>query len=167
MSDVILPAYANWARYNQRLREAVAPLTVEQLSLQPAPDRWPLWATIGHLACQRVSALCGLAGEPGADTTPFPNALYECPGDEDLDHPLDAAALVASIDSTFHIIERCLTTWTLAMLSEEIRHTFDDGEWARTRGAILHGAAAHDMYHCAELNESFGRLGLPQIDLWS
>ena len=80
---------------------------------------------------------------------------------------LDATALVTAIDSTFSIVERCLNTWTWEMLSEEIRHTFGDEQWARTRGAILHGAAAHDVYHCAELNEAFGRLGLRQIDLWN
>ena len=25
---------------------------------------------------------------------------------------------------------------------------------------------AHDVYHCAELNETLGIAGLPQIDLW-
>ena len=51
------------------------PRTVEQLAIRPTPERWPLWATIGHLACQRVSGLCGLLGEPEHSSTPFPNAL--------------------------------------------------------------------------------------------
>ena len=29
-----------------------------------------------------------IAGEPGAETTPFPNAGYDCPGDDDLEHVL-------------------------------------------------------------------------------
>lgn len=33
-------------------------MTQEQLNIRPAPDRWPLWATIGHAACQRVFSLC-------------------------------------------------------------------------------------------------------------
>ena len=78
----IRPAYSVWPTYNERLRAAVTRLTDEQLALKPTPERWPLWATVGHLACQRVSWLCAFAGELGAETTPFPNALYECPGDE-------------------------------------------------------------------------------------
>jgi DinB family protein len=39
---------------NQRLREVVAAMTDEQLALQPSPERWPPWASVGHLACQRV-----------------------------------------------------------------------------------------------------------------
>ena len=35
--------------------------------------------------------LCDVAGEPGAETTPFTNASYDCPGDDDLEHVLSAA----------------------------------------------------------------------------
>jgi len=81
--------------YNQRLRDIVAAMTQEQLAIQPSPDRWPLWATVGHAACQRVFWLCDFAGEPGAETTPFTNATYNCPGDDDLEHVLSADALDA------------------------------------------------------------------------
>jgi len=162
----IRAAYSSWPHYNRRLREVIAAMTDEQLAMQPAPDRWPLWATIGHLACQRVSGLCGQAGEPGAETTPFPNALYICPGDEDLEHVLSVGELVHAVDSTFRIVEACLDSWTFEMLSVELRRPFDDEEWVGTRGAVIQRSFAHDVYHCAELNEAFGRMGLPQIDLW-
>ena len=71
MSDLtIRVAYPKWPQYNRQLRGVVAGLTEEQLANQPTPERWPLWATIGHLACQRVFGLCDVAGEPGAETTP-------------------------------------------------------------------------------------------------
>src|SRR5687768_7024141 len=162
----IRPAFSTWPRYNAALRQTVQELTPEQLMLQPTPERWPLWATVGHLACQRVSGLCGLAGEPGAETTPFPNALYYCPGDEDLEHPLSAAELVVALDSTFKIVERCLDTWTMDTLAEKLRRDFRDKEWVSTRGAVIQRSFAHDISHISELNETFGRVGLPQIDLW-
>lgn len=52
----IRPAYSSWPAYNQRLRDAVAGLTAGQLAIAPSPDRWPLWATLGQVACQRVFA---------------------------------------------------------------------------------------------------------------
>ena len=62
----IRPAFSRWPIVNRRLREAVAGLTVDQLAGGPGADRWPLWALVGHLACQRVFWLCDFAGEPGA-----------------------------------------------------------------------------------------------------
>jgi len=109
-ATTIRPAYGDWPGINQRLREAVADLTDEQLARSPAPDRWPLWATVGHLACQRVFWLCDAAGEPGAGSTPFPNAAFDCPGDDDLDHVLDADALAEALDATFRIVEACLNS---------------------------------------------------------
>jgi hypothetical protein len=138
-----------------------------QLALQPSPERWPLWATVGHTACQRVSWLCGFAGEPGAETTPFPNALHFCPGDEDLEHVLSPRDLADALDSTFRIVERCLDTWTLEMLREEIRRQFGAQEWKYTRGAVIERVFAHDVYHIAELNETLSTQGLPQVDLWN
>ena len=166
MSESIRPAYSNWPQYNGRLRDAVAGLTAEQLAIQPSPERWPIWATIGHTACQRVFWLCDFAGVPDADTTPFTNAAYNCPGDDDLEHVLGADQLVAALDSTFRIVEGCLDRWTLDSLAEEIRHPEWDGSWVKTRGSVIQRVFSHDVWHIAELNESLGRAGLAQIDLW-
>jgi hypothetical protein len=167
MSDLtIRPAYSTWPKYNQRLRDVVAAMTEQQLALRPSPERWPLWATIGHTACQRVFWLCDVAGEPGAQTTPFTNAAYDCPGDDDLEHVLSAAQLVEAIDSTFRVVEACLDRWSVASLSEELRHPEWDDSWVHTRGFVLQRVFSHDVYHCAELNETLGTAGLPQVDLW-
>jgi hypothetical protein len=162
----IRPAFSLWPQVNQKLRDVVATMTEGQLAIRPSPERWPLWATVGHLACQRVFWLCDFAGEPGAATTPFTNAAYDCPGDDDLEHVLSAEQLVAALDSTFRIVDACLDGWTLEMLGEEIRHPEWDGSWARSRGAVIGRVFAHDVAHCAELNEALGIAGLPQIDLW-
>lgn len=112
--------------------------------------------------------LCDFAGEPGAETTPFPNAAYDCPGDDDLEHVLGADQLVEALDSSFRIVESCLDRWTLDMLDEELR---SPPEWndsrVHTRGFVIQRVFSHDVYHCAELNETLGIAGLPQIDLWN
>jgi uncharacterized damage-inducible protein DinB len=162
----IRPAYSSWPAVNRALCDVVATLTDEQLALQPSPERWPLWATIGHAACQRVFWLCVFAGEPGADTTPFTNSGYSCPGDEDLEHVLNAEQLVEALDSTFRIIEGCLDRWTIGMLDEVIRHREGGESREHSRGWVIQRVFIHDVYHCAELNETFGRAGMPQIDLW-
>ena len=166
MTDLtIRPAYSKWPDYNRALRVVVASMTEEQLAIQPSPERWPLWATVGHLACQRVFWLCDFAGEPGAETTPFTDAGHDCPGDDDLEHVLSADAIVESLDSTFRIVERCLDRWTLDMLDEEIRRPDYGPDWVHTRGSVIQRVFAHDIYHSAELNESVGKDGL-LIDIW-
>ena len=165
-SKTIRPAYQMWPRYQQRLRDAVASLTEEQLAIQPSPERWPLWATVGHLACQRVFWLCVFAGESGVETTPFPNSAFNCPGDDDLDHVWSADRLAGALDSTFRIVEGCLDAWTLEMLDEEIRRPEWDASWVHTRGSVIQRVFSHDVWHTAEVNEALGNAGLPQIDLW-
>jgi uncharacterized damage-inducible protein DinB len=162
----IRPAFSKWPDYNKRLRDVVAAMADQQLAMQPSPERWPLWATIGHTACQRVFWLCDFAGEPGADTTQFTNAADNCPGDDDLEHVLSAGELAAALDSTFRIVERCLDTWTLDMLNEQIRRPEWDETWVHTRGAVIQRVFSHDVWHCAELNEALRAADLPQIDLW-
>jgi hypothetical protein len=110
--------------------------------------------------------LCDFAGEPGAETTPFTDAAHNCPGDDDLEHVLSADQLADALDSTFSVVERCLDTWTLDMLVEELRRPEWDETWVHTRGSVLQRVFSHDVWHCAELNESLKTAGLPQIDLW-
>ena len=165
-NSIIRPAFRVWPEINQRFRDTVASMTAEQLALQPTSERWPLWATIGHAACQRVFWLCDYAGEPGADTTRFTNAGYDCPGDDDLEHVLSASELAEALDSTFRIIDGVLDRWTLDMLDEEIRPVWDPTR-VHTRGWVITRGFAHDVSHITEVNETLGNHGLPQVPLFA
>ncbi len=165
-SAVIRPAYDSWARVNAALRDAVAGLSPEQLATPAAEGGWPLWAIVGHLACQRVFWLCDFAGEPGADATPFTDAAYNCPGDDDLDHPLDGPALAAALDATFAVVDRVLDTWTVDGLAEVLRRPEWDDTWVKSRGEVVQRVFAHDVYHGSEASIALGRLGLPALELW-
>lgn len=162
----IRAAFPSWPEYNTRLRDAVGQLTEERLAAQPSADRWPLWASLGHLACQRVFWLCDFAGAPGAETTRFTDAADNCPGDDDLEHVLSSSDLVQALESTFRIVEHCLDAWTLGQLAEVITHPDWPNSPTETRGWALQRVFAHDLWHIAELNEALTRAGLPAIDLW-
>lgn len=166
MSTTIRAAFPAWPEQARRLREAVAALTDAQLAFVPGPGRWPLWATIGHTGCQRVFWLCDFANEPGAAATPYPDAAFNCPGDDDLEHVLDAAQLVEGLDASLAIVERCLDTWTFESLGELITHPEWGDDRSHTRGFVIQRVYAHDIAHIAELNEAFTAAGLPLIDLW-
>ena len=162
-------AFPTWADVNRRLRDRVATLTEEQLATRPAPDRWPMWATIGHLACQRVFWLCDFAGEPGAAESPFPNAGFNCPGDDDLDTVWTAPQLADALERTFAIVDRALDSWTFESLEEVIDHSVDWDEPGRahSRGWLLSRGYAHEVWHIGEVNEALTVAGLPSIEIFA
>jgi uncharacterized damage-inducible protein DinB len=162
----IRAVYDRWPQYNSRLTQVVAAMSDEQLAIRPAPDGWPIWATVAHTAAARTYWLCGVAGEPGAESTPFPDPLSGEGWEDDLEHPRTAEELVHALTSTFAIVESVLDRWTPAMLGEEIERRFNDMRQLHSRSSILQRLLTHDAYHCGELSQTLGIRGLPQIDLW-
>src|SRR5436190_16804076 len=61
--DVI---YESWRGYHEKLRDCIAPLTSEQLSLQPAAHIWPLGQIVQHIICVRAGWFSGTLQEEDA-----------------------------------------------------------------------------------------------------
>ena len=157
--------YDRWPQYNRRLVETIAPLTDEQLAIRPSPDHWPIWAIVGHLAGTRVYWLCAVAGEPGHESTPWPD-LPEDGWEDDLAHPRSAAELVGALETTFAIIDRVLDDWTPDMLSEEFERFYGDERQLHSRASILQRLLTHDAYHDGELALALGSHGLDPVYIW-
>lgn len=166
MNQGIRTFYSSWPGFNARLTERVAALTDEQLALKPHPGGWPLWATVGHLACQRVFWLCDFAGEPGAETTRFTNAAFNCPGDDDLENVLSPQELVEALVATFRIVEGCLHEWTPEYLEEVIRRPEFGPDWVMGRGAVIQRVYNHDVWHAGQVSQSLAANGLARLDVW-
>jgi hypothetical protein len=86
--------------------------------VRPAPDLWPVWATVGHTTGAHVYWLCGVLGEPGAETTPFTDAVSGVGWEDDENIPRGAQELVMALETTWRLVDRCLDRWTPAMLGE-------------------------------------------------
>jgi uncharacterized damage-inducible protein DinB len=158
--------YDRWPQYNRRLTEVVGAMSDKQLAISPSPERWPLWATVAHTAGTRVYWLCGVLREPGAEATPWPDALDGVGWEDDLDHPRSAGELVMALDTTFATIDGLLDRWAPDMLSEEFERFYNERRHVHSRGSILQRLFTHDAYHCGELSQTLGINDLPQIDLW-
>ena len=158
--------YDRWPQYNQRLTEVVAAMTDEQLAIRPSPEGLPIWATVGHTACARAYWLCGVLKEPGAEATPWPDALAWDGWEDHLDHPRTATELVWALDSTWAVVDRVLETWEPSMLPEEVERWYGDNRQLHSRASILQRLLTHEAYHCGELSQTLGIAGLTQIDLW-
>lgn len=156
------PLYDGWRKANSRLIEGVAKLSDDQLALR-AGTYFPIWAIAGHTAGARVYWLCGVFKEPGAETTPFPDASGD--GWEDhLDHPRGAAELVGALETSWKIVERCLDSWTPEMLSDEFPRP--NSAQIHTRQSVIMRLITHDSFHAGEISMILGMHGLPEIDLW-
>ena len=157
--------YDRWPQYDRRLVETMAPLTAEQLALRAAPEHWPVWAITAHIAGSRVYWLCGVIGEPGADTTPWPDPTGEG-WEDDPSHPRSAAELVGALESSFAIIDRLLDAWTPEMLADPFERTIFDTHQIHSRGSILQRLMTHEAYHGGELAIALGSHGLDPVYIW-
>jgi uncharacterized damage-inducible protein DinB len=163
----IRPFYADWDGFNRHIVDVVRAMSDEDLAIRPAPDGWPMWATIGHTAGTRVYWLCAILGEPGAESTPFwgPDGLSDG-WEDDLDHPRHADELALALETTWAVVAGVLDRWTPEMLGETVIREYGGVRRPHTRQSILLRMLSHDAYHAGELSQTLGIHGLPQIDLW-
>jgi uncharacterized damage-inducible protein DinB len=166
-SEPIRHFYADWTQYRSRLVDAVRDLTRDQLAISAGPEHAAIWALAAHCAGTRTYWLCGVLGEPGAETTPFPNPLSGLGWEDDPDHPRSGAELVIALETTGAIIERCLDTWTTDMLEVEVERRLGDLRQLHTRRSILLRLLSHDAFHSGEISQLLGANHLPPIDLWA
>ena len=158
--------YDGWETYNERIIEVVRDRSAEDLQVRPAPDLLPIWGTVAHTAGARVYWLCGVFGEPGAESTPFPEAMDGIGWEDDLDTPRTADELTEALASTWGIVAGCLERWTPGLLFEQFDRQAGKKTQVHTRQSVLMRLLSHDAYHCGELSQTLGIHGQPQIDLW-
>ncbi len=155
--DVI---YENWRGYNDKLRTAVAPLTDEQLNLQPAPRMWPLGQILQHI----ISVRAGWFSATLQDSDEAMDAYMEW-GQRD-SPSRSAAELARGLDETWAFIESRLQRWT----SEERAMTFpDEGNDGQTydvsRSWVIYHVLEHDLHHGGEVSLILGMNGLQGPDI--
>lgn len=155
--DVI---YENWRGYNDKLRAAVAPLTDEQLNLQPAPRMWPLGQILQHIISVRVGWFSGTLQESDEEI----DAYMEW-GQRD-SPSRSAAELARGLDETWAFIESCLQRWT----PEDRAMTFpDEGNDGRiydvSRSWVIYHLLEHDLHHGGEVSLILGMNGLQGPDI--
>jgi uncharacterized damage-inducible protein DinB len=151
LDSTIRHFYDGWDIYNTRIVEVIREMSAEQLGVRPAPDRWPIWATVGHTAGARVFWLCGVLGEPGAGSTPFPDPMNELGWEDDLESPRGSDELVFALESTWEVVDRCLGRWTVESLSDRFSRITEAGTRSHTRQSVLMRLLSHDSYHCGDI----------------
>lgn len=162
----LAPFYDGWRFAQERLAERIGELSPAELQLRAAPHLWPIWAIAAHSAGTRVYWLCQVFKEPGAERTPFNDPSGEG-WEDDLAHPREASELVHALQSTWTIVEDCLSRWTPAMLQDEFHRESEGQIQIHTRQGVLMRLLTHDAYHIGEITQTLGMHGLKEIYIWT
>jgi uncharacterized damage-inducible protein DinB len=150
--------YENWKLYQDRLKEAIAPLTDEQLALRAAPGL----RSIGELAAHIIGTRIGwfayvLLEDPGEVGT----VRWDKPG-----APVRSAAeLVRGLDLTWQMIADRLERWSDADMEQTFTDDWDGEEVHLSRAWIIWHLLEHDLHHGGELSLTLGMHGLQAPDL--
>lgn len=147
--------YRGWDVYQGYLRDAIAPLTAEQLDYRAAPSLRTVRELAAHILACRVRWFHLDLGEGGADVEQF--GSWDRPGLP----TRDAAELIVGLDASWQLVADCLARWT----ADDLDATFtDDGETFTRQWVIWH-VIEHDLHHGGELFLTLGMHGVPTPDL--
>lgn len=162
----LITFYKGWEIYQQSLVETIAPLSPEQLAQPIAPHHWTNGMVAQHIVGNRVWWFQEWMGEGSPDLAPI---AHWDPADPVEQPALNAAELVAGLESTWRMITEALTRWTPAdlgrvfsppaSLSEEERNIFGE----KTLQWIVWHVFEHEIHHGGELSLGLGVQGLEGV----
>ncbi|MBK7217211.1 MAG: DinB family protein [Candidatus Promineofilum sp.] len=154
--DVI---YENWQGYNAKLRAAVAPLTAEQLRLQPAPHMWPLEQIVQHI----ISVRAGWFSATLQDSDEAMDAYMEWGQRES--PARNGAELAQGLDETWAFIESRILRWTPAECAMLFPDEYDGQTVDVSRSWVIYHVLEHDLHHGGEVSLILGMNRLPGPDI--
>lgn len=153
--------YAEWKRYQDGLKNAIAPLTANQLRLRAAPALRSVEENVAHIVATRVAWFNDYMEENDPQIAPL--ASWD---ESDLPQPeRSAAELVAGMDASWRFMQARLDRWTPA----DLAHTFPYEGWRNThvlsRSWVVWHVLEHDLHHGGEISLTLGMHGLqaPQL----
>jgi uncharacterized damage-inducible protein DinB len=147
--------YESWQKYQNHIKEAVAPLTAEQLAQRAAPGLRSIGENAAHIVGCRTGWFTYVLGEDGG-----PQVKAIADWDEAGAPARSADALVQGLDLTWRLMSDCLGRWS----SDDMRKTFTD-DWdgkivELPRAWVVWHVLEHDLHHGGELSLTLGMHGL-------
>ncbi|MEO8012159.1 MAG: DinB family protein [Dokdonella sp.] len=151
--------YENWRGYDEKLRNCIAPLTNEQLSLQPATGMWPLGQIVQHIISVRAGWFSGtLQDDDEAMNGYMLWGQRESPA-------RSATELMRGLDATWAFIEARLQRWTPDDCARTFPDEWDGQVWEVSRSWVIYHVMEHDLHHGGEVSLILGMNGLQTLDL--
>jgi uncharacterized damage-inducible protein DinB len=152
--------YENWKLYQDHLKEALTPLTAEQLALRSAPHLRSIDQLASHIIGVRIGWFTYTLGE---------NADEVGPGEDwgGKDAPAHSAVeLVQGLDASWKMMADRLARWS----SADMLTTFDDEDdqgnhFQISRSWVIWHLIEHDLHHGGEISLTLGIHGLQAPDI--
>jgi uncharacterized damage-inducible protein DinB len=148
-----------WQTYQQKLIDALAPLSAEQLALRAMPSLRSIEQLARHMISVRAGWFHRFLGEGGDDFGAL--ATWDAP-----DSPVRSASeLVEGLKATWRVMQEALARYTPADLQETIERVRYGQTVRLTRGWVVWHLIEHDLHHGGELAFSLGMHGLTAPDV--
>ncbi|HEX4808397.1 MAG TPA: DinB family protein [Bryobacteraceae bacterium] len=155
-----------WDGYQTSLLHAVTPLTSEQLSWRPAPERRSIGGVLRHISMGRITWLSRMGG-PGMDAVVqrIPRWHEEDDGTRRVAEesvPCDDSALLAEwLASSWQPIQCLLDEWTV----DDLFQTYALAEYVVSRQWTIWRIMSHDIHHGGQLATMLALQGIDAFEL--
>ena len=143
--------YTYWKEYQDHIKEALSPLTAEQLTLRATPGLRSIGEIAAHIIGCRAGWFTHILGEDwGADVE-----VYENWGTPGVPAPT-AAELVQGLDYTWNHMAASIACWGSADMQKTFPDDWDGVIVELSRAWIIWHLLEHDVHHGGELSLTLG-----------
>ena len=177
----LMSVYEGWDGHQLALARAITGLTPEQLAYRPAPNLRSTGEIISHIALGRLSWLQRMgapgSGELARQIAPWEREKTDTEHLAEIRRWMDVISqqeaaittnpteLLRWLETSWQVIEKTLTTWTVADLAQTFRHFYQGNMYAVSRQWVLWRVMSHDLHHGGELAILLGEQGIEIPDL--
>jgi uncharacterized damage-inducible protein DinB len=147
--------YGEWKLYQDKIKDALAPLTAEQLALPAAPGVRSIGEIATHIVGARVGWFTGFLGEQGEIER------WQAPGTP----PKTAAELTHGLDASWALIADALARWSPDDMQKTFGRDWRGEHYELSRSWVVWHVLEHDLHHGGEISLTLGTHGLQAPDI--
>ncbi len=156
--------YHSWKQYQDNIKQAIGPLTAEQLALRAAPGLRSIGENAMHIIGCRTYWFTIFLGEDGGEEMKAYASWNEVA--LALGAPVPTAAeLAQGLDHTWHCMTDCLARWSPAEMRQTVPDDWDGTPVELSRAWVVWHVLEHDLHHGGEVSLTLGMHGLQAPDI--
>lgn len=166
----LVQIFEGWDGYQKSLLHALTPLSEEQLSWRPAPDRRSLGELFRHLSLGRITWFSRV-GVPDMEVFARRVPRWYEDGDgarhvvEESVSSRDASVLIEWLVLSWKPIARALEEWTIDELFHTYAHRFRGINYLVSRQWTLWRIMSHDIHHGGQIAMMLALQGIEAFEL--